>query len=1116
MKKQMVLAVLGAALLTTGCGAARSAGDASAGVSYTLAELVGRMPVKDTLEARWVWPAVLARGQNELRALFTEPPATWKASDEQVMYAIGGLSLFVSTGKASGADRAAFTEAIATALDATLSRERKAFLISQLQVAGGRESLAILSRFLGDPSLCEPAAQAMTAIGSGSEPYFLSALPSSSGRNRLTILHALGRVGTRQAVDALLEEIRGEDPSPKGLAFDALANIGDPRAEVPLMKEVMIARESERDAAAWRALRFGQRLAETGETSAALRLSHSLYETYDALGVSHLRVAALRTLVGLDGEGSMDDLVSSFADTAAANQRAVLDIARGMKGRQVTERWVKEMRAASPVSSMRIIDMLGDRQDASAFPAVVAQLENPDAGVRRSAILASVKLDGSASVPALLGLLSRSDERSDADAARLALGTLPPDRTVEPVVNALPGLKPPGAMAMLDLCASYKGGVPTDPLLRMTQSNSAQVRSAALKALGVLGTTKELPAVVDLYVNGASDGETAAALRCLVSLTEKNPDRRQRASAILEMMEKAPAARHPALLRALGRIGGQDALRVVCSQRKSKDPDVKEAAIRALADWPALEAFDSLLVLAGSKESLASRVLAIRALVRIVENAGVSPSTAVRYHERTLAAAFRIEEKRLVIGALASLQTPDALRPLVPYISDDSLGLDAGIAAWKIARGKGDRTVEESTRRLIEPRIPPHFKAQAARVFDARNDLNYPPEGFTALFNGRDLTGWKGLVENPIARAAMDPARLDSAQARADSSMRAHWSVRDGVLVFDGKGESLCSVKDYANVEMLVDWKIEKEGDSGIYLRGSPQVQIWDPAQWPEGSGGLYNNQKGPSHPLLRADNPIGEWNTFRIRMVGEYVTVYLNDVLVVDSVALENYWDRSQAIFPSGQIELQSHNSPLYFRNIFIRELPSTRPLFTGSLFNGNDLTGWEVVGGTNGSWGVNDGVLFTTGEGGGWLSTVKQYSNFELDLDFKVVEGGNSGVFLRSPHGGDPAYAGMEIQVLDDYAAVYARLMPWQYTGSIYGLQAPAIRATKKANEWQHMHIAADGTRVQVVLNGQKTVDADLLDFMNRETDHPGVKRRTGFIGLQNHTSRVEFRNIVLKELE
>jgi hypothetical protein len=205
---------------------------------------------------------------------------------------------------------------------------------------------------------------------------------------------------------------------------------------------------------------------------------------------------------------------------------------------------------------------------------------------------------------------------------------------------------------------------------------------------------------------------------------------------------------------------------------------------------------------------------------------------------------------------------------------------------------------------------------------------NTPPEGFTALFNGVDLTGWKGLVADPPTRAKMSADELAEAQKAADESMREHWNVVDGVIVFDGKGNNLCTAKDYGDFELYVDWKIEPKGDSGIYLRGTPQVQIWDPGLNEGnavGSGGLFNNQKpeNPSRPITVADRPVGEWNTFYIKMVGERVTVKLNDTLVVDNVVLENYWERDKPIYDTGAIELQNHGNTLYFKNIYVKELP-------------------------------------------------------------------------------------------------------------------------------------------------------------------------------------------------
>ena len=197
---------------------------------------------------------------------------------------------------------------------------------------------------------------------------------------------------------------------------------------------------------------------------------------------------------------------------------------------------------------------------------------------------------------------------------------------------------------------------------------------------------------------------------------------------------------------------------------------------------------------------------------------------------------------------------------------------------------------------------------------------NTPPEGFVALFNGKDLTGWKGLVEDPVKRAKMSPDELAAAQVKADEQMREHWKVEDGMLIYDGKGKSLCTAEDYADFEMYVDWKIEPKGDTGIYLRGTPQVQIWDRPDI--GSGGLFNNQKNPSKPSAIADRPVGQWNTMKIKMIGERVTVHLNDQLVVDNVVMENYWERDKPIYPSGQIELQEHGNTIYFKNIYLKEL--------------------------------------------------------------------------------------------------------------------------------------------------------------------------------------------------
>ena len=206
---------------------------------------------------------------------------------------------------------------------------------------------------------------------------------------------------------------------------------------------------------------------------------------------------------------------------------------------------------------------------------------------------------------------------------------------------------------------------------------------------------------------------------------------------------------------------------------------------------------------------------------------------------------------------------------------------------------------------------------------------NLKVDDWEPLFNGKDLTGWRALVGNPETRKGMTPEQVDAEAAKLADSVKKHWWVENGEIVTDGKGENLCTARYYGDFEMMVDWKILPNGDSGIYLRGCPQVQIWDPTnreQWKHGSdrgsGGLWNNTKSGRIPMVKADKPAGEWNAMRIRMKGDKASIWLNDQLVVDEAILENYWAREKPIQAAEQIELQAHGNEVRFRNLRIREL--------------------------------------------------------------------------------------------------------------------------------------------------------------------------------------------------
>ncbi len=185
--------------------------------------------------------------------------------------------------------------------------------------------------------------------------------------------------------------------------------------------------------------------------------------------------------------------------------------------------------------------------------------------------------------------------------------------------------------------------------------------------------------------------------------------------------------------------------------------------------------------------------------------------------------------------------------------------------------------------------------------------------------------------------------------------------------------------------------------------------------------------------------------------------------------------------------------------------------------LFDGKTLEGWQ---GAVDGYEVEDGAIVSKPKSGGNLYTKDEYGDFDLKFEFKLTPGANNGIGIRTPLNVNAAYNGMEIQVLDDTAAQYAKLHPYQYHGSIYGV-VPAKRGhLKPVGEWNSEEIICKGKQVTVILNGETIVDADIEKASTPKTidgnAHPGLKREKGYIGFCGHGSRVEFRNLRVKELK
>ena len=1074
-----------------------------------ISQIVDRPPSTDTLQTLLISETILRAGSPAVTSVCRLLSPQNKELKARAEYVLAGLNNYV-TQAGFESQRKKFLDGIYKALEETGFTEAKVLLFSLLQTSGDETTVAVLKPYLTNDDLCLHACRTLVAIGSEQAAQLLhTQLKENKAADPAAFIKALGDLQYQAAGADIFKLTDSEDNRIQQSAHYALARIGYPPAGTGLQNATLNGSPLERQAAVDLYLTW---LKNQNDNDLLISACREIIADNDHRYNDQSKLAALHTLVSARQAAALPEVLGLVRKGDRKARFGALEMTYGMPDASVTRGLIDLLKDVSAEIRSEIIYTLGRRGEKEALEAVSGYLTDDSSDVRSAAVISCVQIGHETAVPQLLNALYQNTSPADQNLLKQALLDLPVSSYSELFENPFGKAPVQTKITVLELIAERHISGQIQLVMTMLAEDSLRVRLAALNTLSVIAGSDQIQPLLKFLLENNDSVQKRAAAETLAEIAGKEKDRTKRVEQFVDVYPAATTDDRTYLLSILKKLAGNEALHFVQRQSETAGSnEEREAALRTLVTWPGSEAVEPLITLAGKSGNQTHRILAIRGCLQLLGENDLGSLYETDICQRLMKSANRQEEKQMILAALGSIRSAEAMTEAATHIADPALAIAAVKAVETIADNE-DKEIKLTSTQVAAAMVNawPGYHA-----VDSTGTSTQIPEGFTALFNGVDLSGWKGLVANPVKRAQMSTAELAAAQTEADQMMREHWHVINGILCFDGKGHSLCTGKDYRSFELLVDWKIGPDGDSGIYLRGSPQVQIWDPLTNPVGSGGLYNNQIGSSIPLQVADNPVGQWNRFRIIMQGRYVTVYLNKRLVVDHVILENYWERDKPIYATGQIELQAHNSPLYFKNIYIRELPDEPAPFDGPLFNGKDLDGWEIISKNKDNWQVgDDGILFTEGTGGGWISTTREFADFKLDLEFRLPEGGNSGVFIRTPREGNPAYVGMEIQVLDDYAQEYADLKPWQYTGSIYAVLAPSKRVTRPANQWQQMTIDCRGPRVQVIVNGEMTIDANLIDFMDKIREHPGLKRREGYIGLQSHSTKIEYRNIYLRE--
>lgn len=1128
MKKY--LSILTAILLATGALMAQlPQGRTSATI---IADALAQLPADNQTQYNRTMTDLVSTGEQGLLDLIGRMNPPGNRSNEALDYAISGWTNFVAN---DDAKRALAANAFGKALNQSLDNEVKAFVIRQLGQIGTDNNVETLSAFLKDSHLSAPAVQALASIGSEKANQAIVAALSGNAPDavKFNIVNALTQTGYSQAEPALLSTL-SQNPSAElsNALLTALGSLGSRNALIPLKnaaQKVNYSYQLNNNATA-SYLSLLKRLTHT-DVKLVEKEANGLLNFAIKQNRSDLKVAAAGLLLAIPSTDKNKLLNSALKDGDIAYLARLLNAYPFNNDRKAVERIMKELSPkASAEKQTAIIYWLGDKKVANTANMLANFATSGNKMVQKAAISSLAKIGNEQAMLVLAGLLKSQDDETVL-LAKDALSTYKGDisYTLASVFNESGDV---GKKAILQLIANRKMESQYNLVYNQMFTGNENVKTEAANTLQYVSTDKNLPDLFTLLEQ--SDAANVPALQQAVNAALSYLPANEQMKLVSDRMNKS-VNKH-LYYTALANSGSQKAMEMITKAYNTETGANKNAAFDALTNWKSFNSIYPMLDIARNSKNKNELSKVTDAIVATINKSNETGAIKYLYLREVMQFAQTEKQKNDILRLLGNTGQYQAMLFVAPYMDNVALSENAALAAMNIATNNpafaGVVTtgiLQKVSKTLKNPDAG--YQRESIKKY---LDENPQDGGFVSIFNGKNLDGWKGLVENPIKRAKMTPKELAAAQVKADAAAKTGWVIENGELLFTGKGDNLCTNKQYGDFEMLVDWKLYPgpEPDAGIYLRGTPQVQIWDTARVnvgaQVGSGGLYNNQQNPSKPLKVADQKVGEWNTFRIKMIGERVSVWLNDELVTDNVVLENYWNRSQPIFPTEQIELQAHGSKVAYRDIFIKEIERPEPFQLPAdekkegfrvLFDGTNLNEWT---GNKKDYVVESGniVLYPSQNFGGNLYTKEQFDNFIFRFEFMLTPGANNGLGIRAPLEGDAAYGGMELQILDNDAPVYKNLQIYQYHGSVYGV-IPAKRGyLKPVGEWNYQEVIADGDHIKIILNGTTILDGNIREASKNGTidkrDHPGLLNKTGHIGFLGHGSLVKFRNIRIKPLK
>ncbi len=568
-------------------------------------------------------------------------------------------------------------------LESSSSRKEKVDACRELAIVGTGKAVPVLARLLADEELSHMARYALETIpGSDVDRALRSELTRLKGRLLIGVIGSLGVRQDSKAVKPLSSLLSDTDPQVAQAAARALGQIGTTGAASAIEKALAKTAPANRLAFCEGLLRCAETFTATGRTRSAITL-------YDRLRVRsevppQVRAGALRGAIVTRGKGGLGLLQESLTASDRGLFQAAVRASLEMSGPEVTRALAASLAQLPADNLIVVMQALGSRGDDLAVSGLAAQAKTGAKTTRVAAIRAVAAIGHSSSVPVMVEAIENS-EREISQAALEGLAGIPGREADAAVLSLVKSSKAERRITGIDLVGRRRMASAVPALLTAAADADAKVRSSALQRLGRLGTPAEVPALIKLLSRSTDQPDLDGQAEALSSICTGAGAPASATSQIIAALSGASSSQKRALLGVLAAVGGEKALGSVRAALKDSNAEVRDAAVRALSDWPDAAAAPDLIQIARSPAGSHQRDLAFRGFVRLTRESSAPAAEKLKSLTEASALMASPQDKMLVLAGLGDIPSVESLRLVTPHLADPAVADEAGAAAVKIA-----------------------------------------------------------------------------------------------------------------------------------------------------------------------------------------------------------------------------------------------------------------------------------------------------------------------------------------------------------------------------------------------------------------------------------------------